>query len=128
MKFIAICENHLFGKAYANGKKAVGKTVAVYVLKDKHERRLKAANPMKKSINRIGITASKKLGGAVERNRAKRIIREAYRLILCEFEIKTGYLIVITARGSATTASMQDAKRDLLLCLERLGMLVAKQA
>lgn len=128
MKFIAIRENHLFGKAYANGRKAVGKTVAVYVLRDKHERRLRAANPMKKSINRIGITASKKLGGAVERNRAKRIIREAYRLILCEYEVKTGFLIVMTARGSAVTASMQDAKRDLLLCLEKLDMLAAKKA
>lgn len=126
MKFIAIGENHLFGKAYANGRRAVAKTVAVYVLRDKHERRLRAANPMKKSINRIGITASKKLGGAVERNRAKRIIREAYRLILSERKVKTGYLVVITARGNAVTASMQDAKRDLLLCLEKLDMFCAE--
>ena len=127
MKFISIGENHLFGKAYAAGKRATAKTVAVYVLRDRHEKRLRAANPMKKSINRIGIAASKKLGGAVERNRAKRIIREAYRLILKEYEVRVGFLVVFAARSEATTATMQDAKRDLLFCLEKLGMLGARK-
>ncbi|MCL1823532.1 MAG: ribonuclease P protein component [Oscillospiraceae bacterium] len=34
----------------------------------------------KRRVNRLGITASKKIGNAVKRNRARRIIREAYRL------------------------------------------------
>ena len=52
MKFISLTENHLFSKAYARGQRAVTKSVAVYVLKDRHEKILKNANPMKTSINR----------------------------------------------------------------------------
>ena len=72
MKFTAIRENHLFGKAYRGGKKAGGKSCSVYVLKDRQARRYMLARPDKRYINRIGISASKKIGGAVARNRAKR--------------------------------------------------------
>ena len=34
MKFIAICENHLYSKAYSKGKRAVTSALAVYVLPD----------------------------------------------------------------------------------------------
>ena len=34
MKFRAICENHLYAKAYSKGKRAVTRSVAVYVLPD----------------------------------------------------------------------------------------------
>ena len=76
MKHIAIGENHLYSKAYAKGKKFVAHNVIVYVLKDLKSEKLKNANPMKEHINRIGLTVSKKLGGAVVRNRVKRILRE----------------------------------------------------
>ena len=36
--------------------------------------------PSRRPLARLGIVASKKLGGAVERNRAKRLIREVFRL------------------------------------------------
>lgn len=78
MKFIAIGENHLYNKAYSKGKRAVSDSVAVYVLRDRHAALLKKQNPLKQTVNRIGISASKKIGGAVRRNRAKRVIREAY--------------------------------------------------
>ena len=74
MKNIASTENHLYKKAYAGGKKAGGKLTVVYVLKDKKAYVLKKANPQKEYINRIGITVSKKIGGAVQRNRAKRVV------------------------------------------------------
>ena len=45
--------------------------------------------------NRFGITVGKKVGGAVERNRAKRIIRAAYRKN--EILLPIGYDIVISA-------------------------------
>ncbi len=47
-------------------------------------------------VNRLGITAGKKLGNAVTRNRAKRILREAYRL--SELKMPIGYDIVLVAR------------------------------
>ncbi len=125
MKFYAISENHLYHNAFRNGKRKSSKTVGVYVLKDKKAWILKKANPEKKTINRIGIQASKKVGGAVERNRAKRVIREAYRKIDKEYGIKQGWLIVITPYPPAAEVKMQDVVRDLRYCLGKLDMLMS---
>lgn len=126
MKQIAICENHLYQKAYARGRRAAAKTICVYILGDRKARALRAANPMKQTVNRVGISASKKIGGAVARNRAKRLIREAYRITDAELGIKKGYLVVITARHAATVSKMQDVLRDLQYCLRKVDMLVCK--
>ena len=124
MKFYAITENHLYRKAYKNGKRASARSISVYVLRDRHAALLKKQNPEKKTLNRIGISASKKIGGAVQRNRAKRVIREALRLIMQEYTLKTGHLIVIAARERATVCKMQDVKRDLQAALMRVSMIV----
>ena len=124
MKFQAIRENHLFVKAYTGGRRAPAKSCTVYVLKDRQARRIMKSRPDKQYINRIGITASKKIGGAVQRNRAKRVIREALRLIMQEYTLKTGHLIVIAARENATVCKMQDVKRDLHSALMRVSMIV----
>lgn len=124
MKFYAITENHLYRKAYKNGKRSSPRSVSVYVLRDRHAALLKKQNPEKKTINRIGISASKKIGGAVQRNRAKRVIREAYRQIDKETGIRTGYLIVIVPRTECTVLKMQDVKRDLLYALAKTDLLV----
>ena len=123
MKLTAIRENHLYRKAYQGGRRAAAANLCVYILRDRKSNVLKKAHPEKKLINRVGIAASKKLGGAVERNRAKRVIREAYRLIDASIGIKKGNLIVIAARTPSTVSKMQDVKRDLQYCLNRLDML-----
>lgn len=128
MKFQAIRENHLFVKAYTGGRRAPAKSCTVYVLKDRQARRIMKSRPDKQYINRIGITASKKIGGAVQRNRAKRVIREALRLIMQEYTLKTGHLIVIAARERATVCKMQDVKRDLQGALMRLSMIVQAES
>ncbi len=124
MKFYAISENHLYHSAFKNGKRKSSRSVGVYVLKDKKAWLLKKANPEKKTINRIGIQASKKVGGAVARNRAKRVIREAYRKIDKEYGIKQGWLIVITPYPAAAELKMQDVFRDLRYCLSKLDTLL----
>ena len=126
MKFTAIRENHLYQKAYKKGERAPARSVCVYVLRDRAAERIRKANPMGEYLNRIGISASKKIGGAVQRNRAKRVVREAYRQIGREYDIKRGYLIVIALRTPATVLKMQDVKRDLQYTLKRLDMLLSK--
>ena len=120
VKLFPIRENHLYSKAYQKGKKFVGRTVIVYLLQDYASKKIALANPRKEKINRIGITVTKKLGGATVRNRAKRIIREAYRSADKKKTVRRGFLIVIVARGSIVNAKMQDVEKDFLKAFEKL--------
>lgn len=128
MKFYAITENHLYRKAYKNGRRVGTGSLSVYVLRDRRAALLKKQNPEKRTINRIGISASKKIGGAVQRNRAKRVVREAYRLIDKETGVRTGYLVVIVPRIPCTVLKMQDVKRDLLYALQKLELIAENTA
>lgn len=104
-KIISLKQNHLFGLAYTKGKCYNKPTVAVYILK----------NRRKDQKTLFGITVSKKRGKAVERNRAKRIIREAYRRLLPQ--VKAGYIIVAVARVScmnSTSAVVYEQLKDVL--------------
>lgn len=123
MKYRAICENHLYSKAYKKGKKAVMPTIAVYVLPDYRRRALMKANPEKKYINRIGLTVGKKIGGAVERNRAKRIIRQAYKNIDTDTPVKTGNLIVLVAREAISGKRTGDVEKELRRALKKLELI-----
>lgn len=122
MKDIAIRENHLYNKAFKGGERASGKHVCVYVLRDRAARRQMIANPEKKYINRIGLSVTKRVGGAVERNRAKRVIRAALADARACGELRTGYLIVIAARVGCDGASSTEVGRELISAFERLGM------
>ena len=123
LKYRAISENHLYSKAYTRGKKCVAKRVVVYVLKDFRAEALKRANPEKKKINRVGITVTKKTGGAVVRNRVKRILREGYRAVDTRYGVKKGYLVVIVARNSAVLAKSGEIAADLKYSFKMLDML-----
>ena len=59
--------------------------------------------PNKLPYNRLGITAGKKIGNAVKRNRAKRIIREAYRA--AEPQLPIGIDLVVVARSTLPAQS-----------------------
>ena len=122
MKDYAIKEHHLYNKSFAKGQRAVGKLVAVYVLKDYAARRLRNANPRKQYLNRVGLSVGKKLGGAVGRNRAKRLLREGYRAVKAA-GVKTGFLIVLAAREEIKGKKAQDVQREMLKLFRRLDML-----
>ena len=122
MKFAAIKEHHLYNKAFLKGSRAAGATVTVYILRDYAARRLMRAIPQKQTGNRIGIAVSKRIGGACTRNRAKRIIREAYRAIWQEGGLKTGFLVVISARPDIVGKKTADVEKDLRRAFRRLEL------
>lgn len=128
MKHRSLKENHLFRAAYRKGGRKSSDTVTVYVMKDRRAGLLRKQNPMKQTLNRIGISASKKVGGAVQRNRAKRVIREALRQIERTAGLKTGYLIVVVPKPACTVCKMQDVLSDLSACFAALSMIPSSPA
>lgn len=122
MKFKAICENHLYSKAYSKGKRAVTSALAVYVLPDYAARRLAKQHPQHLVVNRIGLTATKTLGGAVVRTRCRRILREGLRSVTKERPLKTGFLIVIAARKAAVPLKSTEIAEQLRYAFGKLDM------
>ena len=128
MKFVAIKENHLYSKAYSKGKRVVTSALAVYILPDYAAKRLAKAHPEKKMVNRIGLTTSTKLGGAVVRNRTRRIMREGLRALEKEKNLKVGFLIVIAARSAAVNLKSDEIKSQLDSAFKKLGMYTEEKA
>lgn len=126
MKNIAVNENHLYKKTYSQGKKAYGKYTVIYVLKDLKAGKLRKAHPQKKYVNRIGLTVTKKLGGAVTRNRVKRIIRAAFAETEKQLCLRKGFLIVIAAREAAAGASSTVIHEEMLRQFTKLEMVQNK--
>ena len=68
---------------------------------------------------RLGITVTRKVGGAVVRNRIRRRLREAWRR---EREsLPAGYDFVFVAKRSAVEMSVEEARRSMRLVARRLG-------
>lgn len=84
----------VFARLYKKGGKVGAPGALAYYLKTR------------RPSNRFGITAGKKVGGAVERNRAKRIIRAAYRKN--ELLLPLGYDIIVVARPDIAGKKSQD--------------------
>ena len=120
MKNLAIKEHHLYNKAYKKGRSYVGKLVTVYVLRDYTAEKLMRANPEKKYVNRVGLSVSKKLGGAVARNRAKRLNRAGFDVV--KPNVRTGNLIVIGARVAILGKKSTQVAVELKTAFEALGL------
>ena len=76
-------------------------------------------------MKRVGFCANKKQLGAVGRNRARRLMREAYRLM--EDRIPDGNDLVFTLRSSASVPEYSVIEREMETNLTRLGLLSGKE-
>lgn len=103
--------NSDFKRLYNRGKSFVAPELVLYLMKTR------------RPVNRIGITVSKKVGNAVVRNRARRVIREAYRLLLPELR-SFGFDMVFVARqktARVSCVSVTSAMRELFVKAGILG-------
>ena len=72
-------------------------------------------------MNRLGITVSTKLGGAVQRNRIRRRLKEIYRIN--EHSFRIGYNIVLVARLKSRYARWSELESSVLSLFKKLGLL-----
>jgi ribonuclease P protein component len=73
------------------------------------------------SGTRLGVITSRKIGGAVERARARRLLREAFRLH--QHQLARSADLVLVARLSIAGKSFADVERDYLTALRRAKLL-----
>ena len=66
-------------------------------------------------VGRLGIAATKKLGGAVQRNRAKRLIREVFR----RNKIAPGFDVVVIPHRELLDASLTAVEAEYRTLIER---------
>ena len=126
MKYTTIKEHHLYNKTFQKGKRYSGRYVSVYVLRDLAAKRLAKENPLKKPYNRFGVAVTKRVGGAVQRSRVKRILRAAYRAV--EPSLKTGYLVVLSPRDGILGVKSTDVERELRRGFAKIDMLSDQNA
>ena len=74
-------------------------------------------------VCRVGITVSKKIGNAVERNRARRIIRAAFRNVLAEHETKGNFDLVFVARTKTKYLKSTQLEKSMTEILKEVGVI-----
>ncbi len=107
--YVPMKKNAEFKRTYSKGKSYVTPSLVLYVHKDR------------KNFSRYGITASKKIGCAVKRNRARRIIKQAF------FELSSsiiiGYNLVFVARAKTPFLKSTFIKKDMRKLLDSANIL-----
>lgn len=95
-----------FEECYASGVRVSGRHIQLFLLARKG-----VATP------RIGISAGRRTGGAVTRNRLKRRLREIFRRNRAG--LPAGVQIVVNVRSSAAAATFSEFSQDYLSALGR---------
>jgi ribonuclease P protein component len=70
---------------------------------------------------RLGVVTSRKIGGAVQRTRARRLLRESFRQH--QHELTQPIELILVARNSIAGKKFADVEKDFLTTLRRAGLL-----
>lgn len=92
-----------FQQIYARGTRISGRCYTLFI------------QPNRQAIGRLGIAATKKLGGAVVRNRAKRLVREVFR----RSGIAPGFDIIVVPRRELLAAPFALLEAEYRATVER---------
>jgi ribonuclease P protein component len=110
-----------FEAVYDRGQRAFGDHVVVFALRP--EATAAPIDDGNLPPTRLGIVASRKVGGAVRRSRAKRVLRAAIRPLLA-YVPRGSWLVLVARRGLAEPAvRSHDVQRELRELLVRLELL-----
>lgn len=110
VKSTTLNQNKDFRRLYYRAKSEASPCVVTYAMKNRAGK------------TRVGITSGKKIGGAVQRNRARRVIRAAFSQL--EGRLKGNYDIVFVARTRTTEVKMQAVLADMEAQLIKLGVII----
>lgn len=108
-KFAVLNTNKDFRTLYYRGKSQAHPVLVTYVRKNRL------------GYPRVGITTGKKIGNAVQRNRCRRIIREAYRELAPR--VAGGWDLVFVARTRTVYKKSTDIVRAMEAHLKTAGVL-----
>ena len=109
---VTLKQNYEFRRLYQKGVSSAGSCMVLYCRKNKL------------GHNRLGLTASVKLGHAVVRNRARRRLREVYRLN--SNRLSAGWDIILVARSRTVTVSWKELNDTFLRLCRKLDLLEDK--
>ena len=109
-RFPSIKKNEDFKTVYSKGKSYANSLLVMYILDNKRE------------CNRIGISASKKVGNSVIRHRMTRLVRESFRLN--NNLTKQGYDIVVIVRANPGWSDYNKVKDAYINLCERHHILI----
>ena len=73
------------------------------------------------TTTRLGVVTSRKIGSAVVRNRARRLLREAFRVH--QGELTQPVDLVLVARQSIVGRALAEVEKDFLVTMSRAGLM-----
>ena len=102
--------NYEFSRVYKRGKPLSGRYIVVHFFK-RPKGICHNTTPIPPDINRVGFTGNRRIKGAVRRNRAKRLLRESYRLL--KDGLPGGYDFIVMMRYADPLPSFIDTYEDM---------------